>query len=333
MHRVPLLLLLMAGVASAAIQICPAGQYATSTSTTICSNCEAGKYSNTAGARITCGSCAVGSFCPTGFNTSTCPLGTRCASLNTFAPTPCPAGSYCPTLATQYPCTPGRYCPAGSRAQMPCPPGYYCPNTNTTGIPCDPCVSNVCRSPAIGGNITTDVPGSNVHSFKTSGQLTFLVDTVATVLVVGSGGAGGPELSYPLIGGGGGGGGAVIFYQSYIFKAGVHAVGVGSAARVSCAPRYGYGATDTSIYSINATQVLTEFVAISGGSANTAGGAACSGGSGGGGVPKPRINLQSGVRHDHLYCSWCCRLGPIQLAKCLWQSWERALSKRSHSLY
>ena len=274
MYLYRLLTLLSVVVVASATQYCPKGQYATSTGTTICTDCPAGKISPAAGTRTTCGSCATGKFCPTGFNTSNCPLGTSCASQNTFAPTPCPAGSYGPTLATQYACTTGGYCPTGSTAQRPCPPGYYCPNTNTAPTPCDPCVSNVCRSPAIGGNITTDVPGSNVHSFTTSGQLTFLVDTVATVLVVGSGGSGGYAVTNPMVGGGGGGGGAVVFYQSYIFKAGVHAVGVGGALRPATCFRNGYLPSDTSIYTINATHVLAEFMAVAGGSANTPSGPA-----------------------------------------------------------
>ena len=147
----------------------------------------------------------------------------------------CPPWSYtyAPYAASIDDCTcvPGSFSLTGHASAVanctPCSPGFFAAFANSTR--CDPCPGGTFAAPngtttngslASGGAVTYDVPGYFVHSFTTSGNITFTQDTYVDVLVGGGGGGGGLNV------GGGGGAGAIIFYTQYRFAAGTYQVTV-----------------------------------------------------------------------------------------------------------
>ena len=154
--------------------LCPAGYYATSTTT--CAQCAAGTYNNGT-LSAWCYSCPSGKTSPAGSqNASACAVGTPCAigtySATGYAPcTGCPATTYNPstqataclsctvcTIGQFYlnqcnpnyntgcaACYAGAYCPINTTLYIQCPAGTYCPSTSMTAfIPCG--AGNYCPS-------------------------------------------------------------------------------------------------------------------------------------------------------------------------------------------
>ena len=145
--------------------VCPAGAWCAANSSTP-TNCTAGKFSPSAGARkeATCQACTAGSFCATdglAEPTGPCAEGFYCRPSSTSA-TPatgvCPAGSACPegspspvncipgTYANRTKmgaceiCLAGSYCLLNSSLPLRCPRGFFCPEGTraATERPCPP---------------------------------------------------------------------------------------------------------------------------------------------------------------------------------------------------
>ena len=113
---------------------CPIGHFCTATApgtTSIKTECVAGTFSATRGAKDVCGSCTPGSYCQT----------------QQVVPLLCSAGKYCPGGSTaEQPCPAGYYCAEGSGAigettanigkPEICPAAYYCPEGTIDPIKC-----------------------------------------------------------------------------------------------------------------------------------------------------------------------------------------------------
>jgi RHS repeat-associated protein len=119
-------------------------------------------------------------------------------------------------------------------------------------------------APATGGTITGS-SGYTIHTFNSSGTITFTNSAAADYLVVGGGGGGGSYSSNA----GGGGAGSVEFLTNQTIGAGSYSVTVGSG-----------GASDTN----GSNSTFNGTTAYGGGHGGNNSGGGASGGSGGGGV-------------------------------------------------
>lgn len=116
------------------------------------------------------------------------------------------------------------------------------------------------------GTVETATDGDDtIYTFKSDGTITFSKRTIVDVLVVGAGGSGKGDASFPSFGGGGGGGGEVLFAQSQSFN-GEYDITRGTGASAQAG-------TD-SIVAQNSTNILV----ANGGGYNTSDGGSGAGG-------------------------------------------------------
>ena len=129
----------------------------------LCCQCFAGQYQPSCAFPYSCTACPSGTYNPSTGSTSSaaclpCPAGTfysyaggsslqaciACVSPNYCFPagcpgqSPCPAGSYCPSVAQdKQGCPINDYCPALTQVPIPCQQGYLCDSTGLTQeLPC-----------------------------------------------------------------------------------------------------------------------------------------------------------------------------------------------------
>ena len=132
---------------------CPSGFVANTTSSTVCTPCQAGTYAVTLPQPTPanyCKECGVGSYSNAqAISCSNCPSGFVANTTGSSVCTACHAGTYALTHDYCKECDVGTYSDAQAISCSNCPPGSYAASTNSTV--CDPCPLNS----------FTDVPGSS----------------------------------------------------------------------------------------------------------------------------------------------------------------------------
>lgn len=132
---------------------CPAGQYASSNTSTLCLYCPAGKFANISGASL-CTSCSEGKFSIVagGTRCNVCEAGTFLSNATTGSCTPCLAGSYAPS--------------SGLTTCIQCPAGSFAASLNASS--CQMCAVGS-FSAGMGASACTLCP-AGTRSNKTSGS-------------------------------------------------------------------------------------------------------------------------------------------------------------------
>ena len=110
---------------ASACTTCPIGKYAATPGTGSCTSCSAGKAS--ASGAIVCTNCVAGKYSPTGASACTaCPIGKYAATPGTSSCTTCAAGKASVTGAIVCTnCVAGKYSPTGAGACVNCVAGKY----------------------------------------------------------------------------------------------------------------------------------------------------------------------------------------------------------------
>lgn len=118
---------------------CPLNQFCIpGTKSSVTMKCPAGSYAPYTNSKSMddCIPCPYGSYCLSGENPATCPMGYYCPKSTEYANQyPCPAGFYLDkyggkVLGECRACGIGNYCPEGSSTPVPCPAGTYNNVTN-----------------------------------------------------------------------------------------------------------------------------------------------------------------------------------------------------------